>query len=570
MKTLAKLKPRNKILEDFYVFDVETTPFKEDETVQFKFGVVYSFGYCKVITTIDEFKKEFEQERYRNRKVFAHNAEFDLNVIYGNIFYVDKAAVFNNKFISATNGNAIFCDSMNIYRTSVKEIGKMLNLEKKDNSALLESEDLSYTKEDIEYCVRDCEIVYEALLIIFNKVGSIRITAPSLSLEYYRRYFQPYHIDYVNESEYFFKSYYGGRCEALKLGKTNAIVVDINSMYPYAMKYCEFPNPKRLRVKRNVTNELFINKYLEYYEGCAIVTVTHYSSFIGGLPYRKDEKLIFPLGIFQGWYNFNELRYCLNNSLISIMEVKEIVFAERMESPFISFIDENYTARKAANGIEKENYKLFMNSLYGKFAQQIKSAFIYIHDILDKESNELIEKYETEGTLIKLKPFNKIRNDIFIEVKSTIGSHLYNTIPVFSSYITSFARIMLLDNLLKYQDYKPIYCDTDSIFFEIEPPINYSDELGAWKLEDKVVTEIRGLKNYSYISKEKEIDKIKGIPKRAEKIFNKYYFYSLTKTKESLVREKSANTYLERNKKIKGEYTKRIVHEDGTTEPIVL
>jgi hypothetical protein len=57
-------------------------------------------------------------------------------------------------------------------------------------------------------------------------------------------------------------------------------------------------------------------------------------------------------------------------------------------------------------------------------------------------------------------------------------------------------------------NYKPIYCDTDSIFFEIEPQILDSNELGEWKRENKLVTKIRGLKNYDYIYADNEKSKI--------------------------------------------------------------
>ena len=66
----------------------------------FIFGVVYGYEYTKVIYSVKEFQDEFKQKRYSKKKVFAHNAEYDLNVLYDNIYELDKKAIFNGKFIS--------------------------------------------------------------------------------------------------------------------------------------------------------------------------------------------------------------------------------------------------------------------------------------------------------------------------------------------------------------------------------------------------------------------------------------------------------------------------------------
>jgi hypothetical protein len=183
---------------------------------------------------------------------------------------------------------------------------------------------------------------------------------------------------------------------------------------------------------------------------------------------------------------------------------------------------------------------------------------------------ELIEKYKASGQLKKLSLFNEFRNDCFLELSSSSSKYLYNTIPLFSSYITSYARIQLMQNLLKYENNKPVYCDTDSIFFEIDPQIKNSNDLGEWKKENKNIFEIIGLKNYSYICNDEIKSKIKGIPKSAIKEGEIYTYYNLLKTKESLRRNINAGTYVKRQKQNTGKYNKRKVNPDGTTEPIRL
>jgi hypothetical protein len=571
MKELQPLKERNILLTDFYVFDTETNGLRAKSDA-FIFGVIYGHNFTKVLYSVDDFKKEFKDERYKRKKVYAHNAEYDLNVIYDNIYELDRKAIFNGKFICCTNGNAMFADSMNIYPTSVKIIGSILGLEKQE----LENEykEGTYkgtvTQKMIDYCIRDCEIVYNALYEIFTMVGSIKITLAGLSLDYFRRKFLKEKIVY-NEylCKYFFESYFGGRTEAFYIGKTNAYCYDINSMYPDAMKYCQFPNPKTLRKANFCDTKIFVEKYLQYYEGVAHVKLFHVEHFFGFLPFKKDGKLLFPTGTFEGWYNFNELRFAIEQGIVKLIRVMDIIYSEPVISPFIEFVDYNYERRKNdPNELNKLIIKLLLNSLYGKFAQRIKSEMIYIDNI--ETQIGLIEEYEKAKTLIKIIPFNAERLDCFIEVKSNKG-FLYNTIPVYSSYITSHARVKLLQAMLQYKDKKPLYCDTDSIFFAELPDIKDSTELGKFKRENKIVTEIRGLKNYSYIEDEILKNRIKGVPKNAIKTgINQYEYSTLIKTRESVARNQVVGINTKRTKVLTMKYDKRIVDKNGETKAIIL
>lgn len=572
MKTLPRLKINNRIYEkDFYVFDTETRGLRAKSDA-FIFGVLYGFDTCKVFYTVDDFKKEFRKPAYKGKKIFAHNAEYDLNVIFDNIYSLDKEAIFNGHFICATNGVCTFADSLNIFRTSVKELGKIIQKEKLEISQDLikGKKDIEVKPQMIEYCIRDCEIVYEALLYIFNLVGNIKITIAGLSLDYFRRFFQPFNIDYNEYLESnFFKSYVGGRCEAFFIGKTKAFVYDVNSMYPKAMFYSKFPNPKYLKFLSYLSPETFEKTILKSYEGCAKVKLFHKPNYFGFLPLKKKGKLLFPVGTFEGYYNFNEIRFALNNKMIILLKVTDIVYAEAMKSPFENFVFDLYNKRiKSNSDIEKLTYKLLLNSLYGKFAQRVKAKMIYIDDI-DLQFN-IIKGYSLKNKLIKIHPFNAIRKDCFIEVKSDRG-FLYHTIPSFSSYITSYARIELLKLFIKYEKNKIIYCDTDSIFVEKQLNIENSNKLGELKRENKTITEIRGLKNYSYLTDGIEINKIKGIPKNSELIdYSKYRYKTLIGTKEGLRRSKQSGIQEERIKIISNKYDKRIVDANGNTKAICL
>lgn len=591
MNILWKLKPKVKLFTDFFVFDTETGERFPDGSIQwhlkarpesFIFGVIYGHNFSKVIHSLDEFKKELLDPRYKDKYVFAHNLEYDLGVCYGNVIQdLDNKAIFNgSKLIAATNGNCRFADSTNIFgRISLKEIGRMIGIEKPDlGDANLFSQSLG--PKEINRCFEDCHILFDALLEMFEFAGDIKITQASLSMTYYRRFHQPYNIEHNENTKYFWSSYYGGRTEVFKLGKTHSQVIDINSSYPYAMKNSVFPNPQFLKHSLDVSVKRFVGYYLKSFEGCARVTVNHPEKWIGFLPYKaEDGKLLFPVGEFTGWYNFNELRFAIENG-IEIIKVYEVVYAPAMESPFVSYVNDLYTQRFSTdNEFEIYRIKIYMNSLYGKFAMRLTQEQIYIPDI--ETSYELIKSYQDKNLLIKLQMFNSQRRDCFLIVKSLVGKNLPYSIPSFSSYITSFARVHLLKKLLELEKFRPVYCDTDSIFYEIEDTSFSNDKgLGGWKLENKIITEVRGLKNYKFITPPttpgpsleggvQEKWRLKGVPKRAKQIGPNMFEYSnLIKTKEGLKRNIDSGILTKRIKEITGEYTKRIILDKGETKPI--
>lgn len=608
MKTLYRLAPSTKILDDFYVLDVETAyrknPLADSENFKgklhwqlkatpdsFVFGVIYGLNFTKVLYSVDAIKKELLLPRYKGRKVFAHNGgAYDYPCIYGNIYLTDPQAIFNGKFISFTNGNCTFADSLNVFvGTSVKDIGRMIGNDKTGMSR-----DYTYSvwpkdkARDVNGCIRDCEIVWDALFGVFEFCGDIKITQAALSMTYYRRYHQPFDISYNENVKYFWESYYGGRTEAFKIGNTHASLIDVNSMYPSQMKSITFPNPKFLKYEKNVTPERLAN-YLEWFEGLVACSVSHPVNRFGLLPVKHNDKLVFPVGRFTGVWNFNELRFAISRGLI-VTSVSYVVYSEKMTSPFISFVDHlqnmKFNAKLSGNLSEEDRSKRLSNSLYGKFAQRILTESIYTPDY--EKDFDLIRDYQQKGIFVKLDLFNADRRDGFIVIGCDAKVPSYS-IPSFASYITSGARVELLKKMLEYQDRNIVYCDTDSIAFEIAEGVQSSNALGGWKLEDKIITKIYGLKNYRFTTSKKaeEQRRLKGVPTdrgRTVTIFeggkgntfpavsqtssNEYRYFNLIKTKEAIRRGLTPGVLTERIKKIKNTYDKRIVLPTGETKPI--
>lgn len=564
MKHLYPIDRAKIIDEKYYVFDVETQGLSA-RPESFLFGCIYGKDYRKVFFSHEEFEEILNDKRFSKCYIFAHNAEFDLSVMYGNILQnLDAKAIFNNRFICARHKKFLFADSFNLFGFSVAEIGKQLGIQKMDIDSNLQTGTVRKIEHfHVEYCFRDCEIVWVALNKLFRITGTVKITMAGVALNYFRNTFLRQRLSSDDKYIYeFFSSYYGGRVEVFKLGKVHAYKYDVNSMYPYAMKNAIFPDPFRLKKDDNLSVER-LNYYLKVFEGMAKCKVRHKKGKFGYLPYKdpKSNKLIFPVGTFTGTWNFNELRYAIEKGKVEILSVEFAIYSNRYKSPFVEFVDCVYDLRSKSNGIDKTVYKLILNSLYGKFAQRIKYDEIYYKEVPYDE----IKKLQEKGVDYELQMFSAERDDCFLKIKK--NKNLHHTIPLFSSYITSYSRIVLL-KYMEENEKGLVYVDTDSICTSIKKEYD-SKELGGLKIEPALIQEIYGNKSYKEITGDVEKLKLKGIPTKAEKVGkNKYKFLKMNKTKESLRRKIKTGEFNIVEKVLEFEYDKRIRKSNGYTEAI--
>ena len=581
MRNLKRAKSSediSKIKYGFYVFDTETTKL-EPMPKNFVFGVIYGYNRVKVIHSVEEFREEFKNENYKGKYIFAHNAEFDLLTIFGNVITeLDNKAIFNNSFISAKYEGITFGDSMNIYPTSVKRIGELLGLNKLNNEKVKEGKltKKNVTNADINYCITDCKIIFDALLRIFEDTGKIRLTLASLSMFQFKSKYLPKDIMFSEKVDDFYESYYGGRTEAFHIGKVNSKLYDINSLYPYIMKTIDFPDIVNL--KREIAiDDKYLMHLLKWEEGMAKVTVRHKDTYFGYLPVRMKighaEKLVFPVGEFTTTVNFNELRYAIDSGVVEILKVHSVTYGTPIDSPFVKFVEDNYLARQqATDQLNKTIYKLRMNSLYGRFGMRMKKTTTYYDEI----PFELMEELDEQDKEYSLRIFNADRVDCYLETENEQMKASFSSIPTYSSYITSAARVMLLQNLVANEKNGVTYCDTDSIALDGEFIGKISDKLGDFKLEPKTLIEVNGLKNYKYLNHEtgETHDVIKGVSRGSKKIEGtevptyetKKYF----KSKQGLRQDKEAGESYTQTKELKHRYDKRIVLSDGSTKPIKL
>jgi len=126
--------------------------------------------------------------------------------------------------------------------------------------------------------------------------------------------------------------------------------------------------------------------------------------------------------------------------------------------------------------------------LSGTTASTISIPFSMDYQLVDQA--ELIQrdfvKIETEAAINPILDYDRARflpldlNNKQIDranEKTTKKVDTSFSIPSFASYITSGARIILLRELYRIENLKPVYCDTDSIkFMFYDEHINYFNE----------------------------------------------------------------------------------------------
>lgn len=165
----------------------------------------------------------------------------------------------------------------------------------------------------------------------------------------------------------------------------------------------------------------------------------------------------------------------------------------------------------------------------------------------------------------KIIPLSTKRNDAYIVEEELYYS--YNTIPVFSSYITSFARVNLLQKMVRYIDNDIVYIDTDSIAVNnYTKDIETSNLLGDFKLEEKIIVDIIGNKSY----REKGGNLVmKGVRKDAKQLLNgKFTYKRMIKPKGAIRTGAQAGTFIDVTKSVNYKYDKRKVFADGSTKPL--
>jgi hypothetical protein len=376
----------------------------------------------------------------------------------------------------------------------------------------------------------------------------------------------------------------GGRTEVFSLQKIKGKVgyFDINSAYPFSMLHPHFPS---LIGHEFISGHDEISKAIERnYEGVADceIDATGVKDFAAHIPYlgtndKETGRFLFPLGKWKDKYTFFEIRRAIAYGY-KFRFIDARIYERARRHPFKDYVEAAYALRlegaSTNDKVLREIGKSLGNNLYGKFGQRL------VFSELDDPGN-----YEPADTI----HMSRLGRSVIVEKDQGYAKH---TNIIWGAYITAICRDLLYNHMMSawLNGNEVLYCDTDSIFITGGKwPENDATKLGALKHEGDLsffqailpktyVYEMGGVTKY----------KAKGVPADEQERFivhGKAEFRKPMKLREALRRQNyhpddvakgiqpgmtAVNAWVTVTKELRGEYTKRKVNPDGTTNPITL
>lgn len=401
----------------------------------------------------------------------------------------------------------------------------------------------------IEYCRADAEVTRKfmewANREIINLGAIPKITAASTAMDLFRRKYlhsvipQP-SWECLVESRF---SYYGGRTEDYWKGNVGeAVEHDVTAMYPDAMQRIDFPYPS----PENFTRVDKPSESVLEHEGFARVSITVPDDcFYPPLPFKSLSHLLFPVGTLEGIWTHLQIRWALQQNC-QLNSIDWSYYNTHTFNPFRPYVSEliklrlrylcpgcersDQTGRACwedgvkctnADSIE-EVIKLFLNGLYGKFAQ----------NFLTEEEAEQYKLYVKKGGGT-FKPIGEASMQEFeytlqhhpdyiakgIVINKAVPSLKNFMNPILASYITSAAQVKINDFQIKAHklNIPTYYTDTDSMYNPKRLPFAISGkvlgELQASKPVDELI--IVGPKAKMTRTKDSSKPTFKGVPSKS-------------------------------------------------------
>lgn len=506
------------------------------------------------VLQIEEYVKELST-KHDNLIVFAHNFFYDSKItgllerilidgeyadlpvktkLLDTIFYVKLSNVTRTHRKNSTTGNlkekdertVEFIDSYNFFKAPLRDLLHSFNAEKyaSEKDYKMDSETWNAWLDDgnKENLVQsDTEGLYEYLQKGLSLIPK-SISAPSSVFKLYRHEYLKDNISipkYVNDFAEL--AYRGGRVEAYLLTARgrNVNYYDFNSLYPYVMKKYKYA----YRYDKETTlsiNELY--NYVKNQEFDYLLQIDYTlpkGTRRSPIMVKRNDKLSQMLAALGIWVVGIELCDLIDSGAVVVIKKQ---FQFNVKDLFSQYVDDFYALKKnAKNEIEKNVYKLYLNSFYGKFGQHRRvSEFISINK-LDVAWKPIIALAKKEGNKkITLKNEEGKRMTV-----SIYGDFISYMIPMEITYnsmiaaeVTAYARH---ENWLMQKEIgieNVLYTDTDSFITDKEHAIG--KELGELKLEYKGLCKIYNPKHYTITDADGKVikDSEKGIPKRAERL----------------------------------------------------
>lgn len=451
----------------------------------------------------------------------ATNIDYDLSMLFHQNLHLLEFFYARDRLIYATyrNGNVKidFYDTVvaiGIY--SVENLGKMIGIYKLPTPRWLIERIttqetwscLLHKRADCMVCynIQDSYISYKAFMLFYYEFLEIGVdmqkTIAGSGVKLWLKD-KDKRIETSLPTRYDFlarKGYYGGRTEVFTVGKVDEVnAYDVNSLYPYIMEHCLFPDVDELYVLDSPKSYNVVRKDL----GVADVTIEMPKLHIPPLPYRTKGKLIFPYGTFRGSWTTPLINLAIKHGA-RVIQCHSFIGSASTVRPFKGFIRRMYERRMEAKaeGNPNENvFKILMNAVYGKLAQGTSEDIGWLKAFTPESytpKTAILPRQEIDNTVFFIEPIVQFKREPHQNV-------------LWAAMITAYAQELLYE-YMEELDFDVDYCDTDSIWTKKKLPT--SNELGAMKLEKKCLTAtFLAPKFYSYTTYDGEIHYVaKGAP----------------------------------------------------------
>jgi hypothetical protein len=380
-----------------------------------------------------------------------------------------------------------FCDSYWLLRDKLASIGKAIGIRKGDSAeakawmserfgrAITDFEELTQSEKTIfysevpqdiltDYNRTDCEILWKAIQQFEEEIvglgGQLQQTIASTAMTLFRRAFLKRDI-FTSErlNGICEQSYFASRVEVISRNAEDFLIYDINSSFPYSMT---FPLPGNLKEFRTTLPDDDSDECIYL----ANVTIEVPDMHLPPLPFRKDNRVFFPIGRWRSWFTSTDIRLALREGA-TIHKVHEVYTFEAFHD-FAEYATKIYGLRASATSdFRRLVLKYLLNSLYGKCAESIM------------KQEMLINPVEIDRTTMQM-----LQPGVWLSENRAKISHRH---VIIAAVITSIARRTLYDFAIECsRQGKPMYyCDTDSIATKADLPID-DKTLGALKLEKRM------------------------------------------------------------------------------------
>lgn len=248
-------------------------------------------------------------------------------------------------------------------------------------------------------------------------------------------------IPYINDMTVFndiHKAYFGGITEVYIPKGTNLFYYDVNSLYPYA-SYGKMPGLKTEYVDY-LNKPIMLDESLFGFFYCNIRTSNGY---LGLLPYRNKNRVIYPVGNWSGWYFSEELKFAQENGY-KINVIKGYSF-NRESDVFKEYVNRIYKIKSnPINKTQKSIAKSLLNNLLGRFGIS-----------LDKSVTEIVDE----------KRFGDISSMHKIDSYKIISKNniLVTYVPKLDDGIIKSHKLDITKLLIKYKDNEVQSLDVCSI-----------------------------------------------------------------------------------------------------------